>query len=62
MLTATYAESMEIKLTDFGNVFQVVQTRLTSVDKSWLVIKPFNFDKNRLAAFHLSKNKESEFY
>ncbi len=34
------------------SIFQVVLTRLTPVNKTWLSLKPTDFVKNRLPAFH----------
>ncbi len=39
----------------------VLLTRLTPVIKNWLLLKPTNFDMNRLATFHSYDDKENCF-
>ncbi len=41
--------------------FQVIKTRLASIDKTLLFLKPTNFEKNRLVALQSFYNKESDF-
>jgi len=41
---------------------QVLLTRLTPINKTWVFLKLTNFDKNRLVAFHSLQDKESEFH
>jgi hypothetical protein len=55
-------DHIENKLFDrFRSVFQAVLARLIPVDKTWLFLKPTQFDETRLVTFHSIWNKESVF-
>jgi hypothetical protein len=63
IVIAKLLRNMEIRLlTDLEVYFHVVLTRLTLVDRTMLFLKPPDFDKTRLVAFHSFTAKKVQHY